>query len=215
MKPKSANRVIAQLRELSPSDEVTMPQDGKEVALSEFSRSKGPIHAVCLAYPDAEEHNMHFANLGYQVEEDQLVSQSASAISTSLRKLNTLFSEMHVIDLIRSPDFGLGQPGDGEGILAGAVPTAETVITGIEEITPQLMALGYATGKAILPDHSGIVFRTYLCSLYKSHSCPGIYPPTDRISVFTCKPDLIPAWSYLTFLDQIGGGWSLSFRRRR
>jgi hypothetical protein len=94
-------------------------------------------------------------------------------------------NEMHVVELIKAPDLGLGQPGDGEGILAGALPTPETVLKGVKEITPQLMALGYATGRSLLPDHSGE------CMLFKSNrafltNAPGIYPPTDRISVLTC-----------------------------
>ena len=80
------------------------------------------------------------------------------------------FKNLHVINLFQAPDLGLGQPGDGPGLLAGAVPTAETVINGLTQVTPQLMALGYATGRAVIPDHN------------------GIYPPTDRLSVLTCTP---------------------------
>ncbi|KAG6805663.1 hypothetical protein H0H92_014527, partial [Tricholoma furcatifolium] len=60
---------------------------------------------------------------------------------------------MNIVSLFTAPGLGIGQPGDGEGVLAGAVPTAETVINGFEQITPQLMALGYATGKSIMVDH--------------------------------------------------------------
>ncbi|KAJ8453691.1 hypothetical protein ONZ45_g19609 [Pleurotus djamor] len=74
---------------------------------------------------------------------------------------------MRLIELVKAPNLGLGEPGDGKGILAGAVPTAETVIKGIEQITPQLMALGFATGRAILPNHQ------------------GVHPPTDRMTVLT------------------------------
>lgn len=64
-------------------------------------------------------------------------------------------NDVHIIDFINSPDFGLGQPGDGPGILAGAVPTPETIINGFEQITSQLMTLGFAIGENILPDHKG------------------------------------------------------------
>ncbi|KAJ6593895.1 hypothetical protein B0H19DRAFT_39241 [Mycena capillaripes] len=160
MQPNSANKVIAQLRALPVVDEA--PGDGKHVSQS----PQGPIHAVCLAYSDAEEHDIHFVKLtpDSQDKSSKFVPNVASA---SLEKLTVMFSEMHVVDLITAPDLGIGQPGDGPGLLAGAVPTAETVINGIEQITPQLMALGYATGRAILPDHK------------------GVHPPTDRLSVLT------------------------------
>jgi len=74
---------------------------------------------------------------------------------------------LHVVSLFTAPNLGLGQPGDGQGLLAGAIPTAETVINGVEQMTPQLMALSYATGLPAFPDHK------------------GIYPPTDRMSVLT------------------------------
>ena len=43
---------------------------------------------------------------------------------------------------------GLGKLGDrdGEGILAGALPSVKTVLNGFTQITPQLMALGYTAG---------------------------------------------------------------------
>jgi hypothetical protein len=103
-----------------------------------------------------------------------------------------MFKEMHVIDLVTSPDLGLGQPGNGEGVLAGAVPTAETVLQGVKQITPQLMALGYATGKVISTDHS------------------GIYPPTDRMSVLTYWWGLEvvlppPSLEYLSNVHSVSG----------
>ncbi|KAJ7188270.1 hypothetical protein C8R46DRAFT_878555 [Mycena filopes] len=156
MQPNSANRVIAQLRALPVLDDAA----GKVVLPS------APIHAVCLALPDAEEHELHFVQLtpDANINSSKFVPNVASA---SLDRLTRTFSEMHIVDLITAPDLGLGQRGDGKGLLAGAVPTAETIITGIEQITPQLMALGYATGRAVLPDHK------------------GVHPPTDRISVLT------------------------------
>ncbi|KAJ7497291.1 hypothetical protein FB451DRAFT_1018838 [Mycena latifolia] len=160
MQPNSANRVIAQLRALPVMDEAMgNGQDGSKYP-------SAPIHAVCLAHPDAEEHELHFAKLTPDAHKgsSKIVPNVASA---SLDKVTSTFGEMHIIDLIAAPDLGLGQPGDGDGLLAGAVPTAETIINGIQQITPQLMALGYATGRAILPDHK------------------GVHPPTDRMSVLT------------------------------
>jgi hypothetical protein len=148
MQPNSANKVIAQLRALPVMDEKA--GDGKDVS----QPPHGPIHAVCLAYSDSEEHDLHFAQFTPDThpKSSKFVPNVAAA---SLEKLTSTFSEMHIVNLISSPDFGIGQRGDGPGLLAGAVPTAETVINGIEQMTPQLMALGYATGRAVLPDHKG------------------------------------------------------------
>ncbi|KAK0212696.1 hypothetical protein DFS33DRAFT_1283823 [Desarmillaria ectypa] len=161
MKPKTANKVIAHLRDLSVEDlaaQVSPPS----------RRKKGPIRAVCLANTDEQEHELHFAyiNSDAGMSKEQTFGEFSVAVAPA-DKLSQMFDEMHIVDLIRSPDLGLGQPGDGEGLLAGAVPTAETVLNGIQQITPELMALGYATGKAVLPDHT------------------GVYPPTDRMSVLT------------------------------
>ncbi|KAF7321462.1 Lactamase-B domain-containing protein [Mycena kentingensis (nom. inval.)] len=149
MQPNSANKVIAQLRALPVLDE------------NAKNRPSGPIHAVCLAHPDAEEHALHFSKL----DEDN--SDKAILLPAPLDKLVVAFNEMQVVDLVAAPDLGLGQPPNGKGLLAGAVPTAGAVLNGFQQITPQLMALGYATGKAILPDHK------------------GVHPPTDRMSVLT------------------------------
>ncbi|KAJ7072332.1 hypothetical protein C8F01DRAFT_1044885 [Mycena amicta] len=154
IKPHSANKVIAQLRALPLLDEKAK------------ACPSGPIHAVCLAHPDAEEHELHFAKLTEE-SEDATETLVPNGARTSLQKLASTFNEMHIVDLVTAPDLGLGQPGDGKGLLAGAIPTAESVLNGFEQITPQLMALGYATGKAILPDHK------------------GVHPPTDRMSVLT------------------------------
>ena len=71
------------------------------------------------------------------------------------RSLKTVFSEVNLVSLVTTPDLGLGGPPDGPGILSGALPSAQAIIEGVEQITPQLMALGYATGKAVMPDHAG------------------------------------------------------------
>ena len=155
LQPKTANRVIANLKELPSCDDDPLQAD--------TSGAKGPIHAVCLAYTDVEADVHHFSKLttlpGDREREIATVSSLPSMFSVPIDKIAALFNEMHIIDLVNAPDFvGLGQPGDGLGILSGALPTAETVIEGVERITPELMALGYATGKAIMPDHSGILF---------------------------------------------------------
>ncbi|KAF9461281.1 hypothetical protein BDZ94DRAFT_1167904 [Collybia nuda] len=181
IKTKSANKVIAQLRVLPVSD-----TEGA-------TYGRGPIHAVCLEHTDIEEHTLHFSCLSESISgKDKSMNAANATGAPSLEKLAAIFMEMNIVDLIASPDLGLGQPGDGEGILAGAVPTAETVLKGIELITPQLMALGFATGKAILPDHA------------------GVYPPTDRMSVLTYwwGLELVlppPSLEYLANVQSIAG----------
>ena len=148
--PKTANKVIANLKELSSSDDPLH---------ADKSGAKGPIHAVCLGYTETEADALHFSKLtplSGEPEREVAISGLPGLFSVPIDKISALFNEMHIVDLVNTPDFlGLGQPGDGPGILSGALPTAETVIEGVERITPELMALGYATGKAVMPDHSG------------------------------------------------------------
>jgi hypothetical protein len=157
LQTKTANKVIASLKELPASDDPLH---------ADKSGAKGPIHAVCLAYTDAEADALHFSKLTpLSGEKEIAVAGLPNMFSVPLDKVAALFKDMHIIDLVNAPDFvGLGQPGDGPGVLAGALPTAQTVIEGVERITPELMtALGFATGKAILPDHSGITPYPYIC----------------------------------------------------
>ncbi|CCM05722.1 uncharacterized protein FIBRA_07954 [Fibroporia radiculosa] len=189
-RPKSANKVIAQLRQLSSSDEPvvvgTGPNGEKLTAVQ-----KGPIHAVCLPYRDAEAHERHFSQLAQNkattaasaqppkttdtktsvhsvhVESTTTTAEVVSVANASITTLKTVFSEMNLVSLITTPDLGLNGPPDGPGILSGALPTAQIILEGVEQITPQLMALGYATGKAVMPDHA------------------GVHPPTDRMSAIT------------------------------
>ena len=162
LQPKSANKVIANLKELPASDDPLH---------AEKSGAKGPIHAVCLAYTDAEADAHYFSKLispssEQGMREIAVVSSLPSMFSVPTDKIAALFNEMHIVDLLNAPDLiGLGQPGDGPGILSGALPTAATVIEGVERITPELMALGFATGKAIMPDHSGILLISASCTL--------------------------------------------------
>ncbi|KAH8083776.1 hypothetical protein BXZ70DRAFT_900614 [Cristinia sonorae] len=169
---KSANRVIAQLR--------AMPASDQETGVSTVIH---PIHAVCLAYTDLDAHERHFARLnedanGADGDDSELtkersfsiaaaVTSVADVTNASISRVTAMFTDLHVVSLVATPDLGLGQPGEGPGLLRGALPPAETVLEGVQQVTPQLLALGYATGKAIYPDHA------------------GVYPPTDRMSVIT------------------------------
>ncbi|KAL4268678.1 hypothetical protein AB1N83_001110 [Pleurotus pulmonarius] len=168
MRPKSANKVIAQLRALPVLDDVIDKETKKPIGVEGHAR--GPIHAVCLAHTDAEADAMHFCQLASDAQDERVAAASFGEItptSTSMEKLTSMFNNMRLVELVKAPNLGLGEPGDGDGILAGAVPTAETVLNGFKQLTPQLMALGFATGRAILPDHT------------------NVYPPLDRMSVLT------------------------------
>lgn len=170
LKPKTAGKLIAQLKALP-----ALPDSA--------SRASQPIQAVCLPYTDEEADEKHLSRLRSAKEPPPAQSPPPPTTTTTTTAVHTLpsasaaiesFAEairnLHIVSLFTAPDLGLGQPGDSPGLLAGAVPTAETVMSGITQITPQLMALAYATGKTIVPDHN------------------GVYPPTDRISVLTCTP---------------------------
>lgn len=147
IKPKTANKVIAQLRELPASGDL----DHVHVQCR-----KGPIHAVCLEHTELEEDALHFSKLKSSEPEAASASISIPAVaSASVDRLSEVLTEIHVIDLLKTPDLGLGQPVDGKGLLAGALPTPGTVLNGAKRITPELMNLGYATGRFFAPDHSG------------------------------------------------------------
>ncbi|KAF8441367.1 hypothetical protein L210DRAFT_3536979 [Boletus edulis BED1] len=164
--PKTAAKVISHLRALPAH-----PSDSP-------SNVNVPIHAVCLDMLDKDIYEQYFSRF------EPMATASLSTVSTVL-------ADVHLIDLLTAPDMGIGAPVTAQGLFAGALPTAETVIEGIEQITPQLMALGYATGKAILPDHKGITV------------------PTDRVSVLTywwgfevCLPP--PTIAYLEAAESPG-----------
>lgn len=164
LQPKTANSVIAQLKALP--------------ALSDSSsQNSAPIRAVCLPYTDEVVAEKHFSQLrdveptkepteGHTLHLPTITSATSESIIESLKAL-------HIVSLFTAPDLGFGQPGNGPGLLAGAVPTAETVINGIEKITPELMTLSYATGKSIIPDHV------------------GIHPHVDRMSCLTCMASFL------------------------
>ena len=151
--PKAANKLIKELRRL-PATSTSGP--------AQRVNHEAPIHAVCLEYTEAEEESIHFARLNCDCDHPStgqngvlIANRLPSVFSAPVEQLTVLLNEMHVVELVKAPDLGLGQPGNGKGLLAGALPTPETVLKGVKEITPQLMALGYATGRSLLTDHSG------------------------------------------------------------
>jgi hypothetical protein len=168
LEPKTACRVIRQLRALPA------------LLSDSASRASEPIQAVCLPYNDEEADKKHLSNIrGVKVPATATTATTTTTTTpttpssppvrgATIDTVIEAFRNLHIVSLFTAPDLGLGEPGDGPGLLAGAVPTAETVLNGVTEITPQLMALGYATGKTLMPNHK------------------GIYPPTDRMSILTC-----------------------------
>ena len=209
LEPREAQRLIAQLRQLPSSD---VPVVAGRTAAGEEVRvlPRGPIHAVCLSCPDEEAHEKHFAkldrvgvpapspdtspkakqrSLDLSAVSSKAVDGIASVTTSSFEKIKAVLGDLDVVSLIAVPDLGIGQPVGSPGLLAGAVPTAKAVMQGVEELTPQLMTLGYATGKSIVPSHE------------------GVYPPTDRMSVLTCKHAIISAFILLRLCIQIGGVW--------
>lgn len=162
--PKSAKKVIFQLQHMDPSTGASalppIPSNKSTIA----SKRHGPVRAACLDKIEAYADKYHLARWDLSnpagIFAESVVTAAVDGITSSL-------DDLHVVELIGN-DFGFGQSAStSKGILAGAIPTAETVMTGIKLFTPQLMSLGYIVGKPIVPDHK------------------GIYPPLDRMSVLT------------------------------
>jgi len=165
-KPKSANKVISQLRNLDLVTNQSGTLSVADASNQPTGNSRGPIHAVCMDKTDEDVEKHDFVQLKPSAPSNSVDLLAESVVTANVNSISSILGNLHVIDLVGT-DFGFGQPVTGQGIFAGAVPTAETVITGIRLITPQLMSLGYITGQAILPDHK------------------GVYPPIDRMSVLT------------------------------
>ena len=167
-KPKSANRVISQLRnlDLATDSSALLPVANVPSQPAAAGKRHGPIHAVCLDNTDEDFEKQHFAQLKPDVPSDTVGLFAESVITANADSISSMLGNLHIVDLVGT-DFGFGQPTTGQGILAGAVPTAETVLTGIRLITPQLMSLGYVTGQTLLPDHKG-KFVTYTPSFSQS-----------------------------------------------
>ncbi|EIN11987.1 hypothetical protein PUNSTDRAFT_99350 [Punctularia strigosozonata HHB-11173 SS5] len=173
LESRTANKVIAQLRALPIAEApIATAGDHSSAKIGTATKGHGPIHAVCLPFTESEAAGKHFASAGYKAASSEGVVERAledvpSIATATVETAVTMFQDLHIVDLLAAPNMGLGAPGDAPGILSGAIPTAETVINGITQITPQLMNLGYAMGKAVYVNHE------------------GVYPPTDRMSILT------------------------------
>jgi hypothetical protein len=117
LEPKSANKVIEQLRTLPASDNNALGTESRKQGQGSVVTGAGPIHAVCLEYPDAEVQERNFKRL------DEAAARSDSAnnflgvsgvAGASIEAVAEMIKDMHVVSLLEQPDLGLGQPGDGE-----------------------------------------------------------------------------------------------------
>lgn len=153
-KPKSANKVIFQLRNLDIVTNPSAPLPVVDTATQPTGKRRGPIHAVCLDKTDEDVEKHYFTQLKPDAPSDAADLFAESIVTAGVDSISSTLGNLRVVDLVGT-DFGFGQPATCQGVFAGAVPTAETVLTGIKLITPQLMSLGYVTGQAILPDHKG------------------------------------------------------------
>ena len=178
--PKEANKVIAKLRTINP-EESPNPPTHKHPQLQHAHPHKDgerPIHAVCLDCTDEEAAKYHFSKLATTPEVEMRNSREGPAPSPTPSETSFAFADittivpvlrsMKLVTLVTAPDLGFGQPPDTPGLLAGSVPSAQAFAEGLQEVTGQLMALGFATSKVVFPNHT------------------GVYPPTDRMSVLTC-----------------------------
>ena len=155
-KPKSANKVISQLRNLDlvTGASASLPVADISNQPTAAGKRRGPIHAVCLDKPDEDVEKQYFAQLKPDVPSETVNLFAESVVTANVDSVSSILGNLDIVDLV-GIDFGFGQPTTAQGVLAGAVPTAETVLTGIKLITPQLMSLGYVTGQTLLPDHKG------------------------------------------------------------
>jgi hypothetical protein len=78
-----------------------------------------------------------------------------------------------------------------DATLLGAIPSPAEVVSGVDDVAAQLIAMGlgdpvdfFGTGGKQVIGPGGIAVPD-IDKLLPRHT--GIYPPTDRMSVFTCK----------------------------
>jgi len=194
--PKQANKVIAKLRTIDPAEESPDPPPHKHPQLQHMHKRKPgerPIHAVCLDCTDEEADEYHFSKLATTREVEMRNSRMNPTLAPSPKSGETSFAfadittivpvlrSMKLVTLVTAPDLGFGQPPDSPGLLAGSVPSVQAFAEGLQEMTGQLMALGFATSKVVFPNHA------------------GVYPPIDRMSVLTCTSTPSPFALSLTF----------------
>ncbi|KZT62059.1 hypothetical protein CALCODRAFT_463516 [Calocera cornea HHB12733] len=172
-KPEEAKRIIAHLRTLPSHPD----HDKLSAVAGKPSLPAPPLHAACLSVTDEQAEAMHFSKL---VAVNPLntappaasTSNKASTPHTTTRPksaiaLESALGSMNLVSLIAAPDLGLGHPASDPGIFSGAVPSAQEIGNGVEEVGRTLLALGFAGSGMVWPDHT------------------GVYPPTDTLSCYT------------------------------
>lgn len=88
-----------------------------------------PIHAVCLNCSDEEANEKWFSKLPLSTVNgvpEQESTPTPSVAQADVKSLESFFQQISLLSLIETPDFGIGQPADGKGILAGSIPTARS-----------------------------------------------------------------------------------------
>jgi hypothetical protein len=151
--PNQAREVISKLHGLPISTQQD-PSSGKAPS----SAATTPIHAVCLDCSDEGAHEKWFSKLPHSLisaASDESASSAPSVAQAHADVLESFFKEIHLVNIVETPDFGFGQPPGGKGILSGSIPTAETISNGMSQATQQLMSFGFASTTAIWPNHAG------------------------------------------------------------
>lgn len=162
--PELANQVISQLHGLP----VAVTAENPTPSAASPTSATIPVHAICLDCTDQEADEKWFSRLPSLSAHFQTATEPTPSVAHSdAQYLSSFIQQIHVIDLVQAPDFGIGQPTDGKGLLSGSIPTPKTLSDGMTKVTEQLMSLGFATSAAIWPSHA------------------GVHPPLDRMSVIT------------------------------
>ncbi len=93
---------------------------------------------------------------------------------------------------------------DAESVsMINGIGSRMEMVLGFFKIMPELMGLGYATGKAVQPDHTGKSLPIFSAKLVNIASCrTGLHPPLDHMSGITFWwgleiPMLEPTMRYL------------------
>lgn len=211
LNPQLANKVIVQLQSLPAPDGPTSHMMPLAPSRSEHVEKPAiyPIQAVCLDCTDDEAEKVLFKRLNASPQAVSIASDGVPNISsiahTELSNVVALINEVKLVNLLEAPDFGLGQTAESKGILAGSLPSPETVSAGFNQITQQLMALGFATSNAVFPNHAGR-FQIQHLSFQLCTVPAGLHPPQDRMSVITCRRILFVILLGLTPFRLVGAG---------
>ncbi|KAG8895312.1 hypothetical protein FRB99_000650 [Tulasnella sp. 403] len=204
LKPKEANKLIAEVRNLPTPDTskgvlhgTLRGLNGKDIEqdISVVPSGKAPIHAVCLGCTDEEAEKLHFARLVSSSKPSTTVvtltpevaqtqpSGTGTAPSIALADLSSVIPvlrNLKLIDLVaQSVDIitdTIGSPTSDYGF--GQPASADGILAGSVPtsgtVAQGLMQVGQELLNLGFASSSGVV---------PNHT--GIYPPVDRLSVLT------------------------------